>query len=389
MSNKIDFDTATRQVIRVLLFIGELNMGGAERQFVALARNLSERGIAVAVMLNKSGGEFQQELEQAGIQCHDLKMQGITSLFGYVLRARKVINTFKPSIVYGFMGSGIKASLLTLLDHNIKVIWGIRSALTEHYYKQNKLRIASFIDRLCSPMPAALICNSQAGAEAIKQRGFRNSCIRIVYNGIDTQRFNFNTEQRKIYRELWDVNDSDVVIGMVARLHPDKNHTNALYAISTIIARNPNVKLVLIGAGEDEYVSNLKALAEQLGIAECIVWAGPHKNTAEVYSAFDLQVSSSSTEAFPNVVAEAMAVGLPVVASDVGDCREIIGDKGWIVYPNNSNALAESLDKAIASLSQWHKQSVRQHVIDNYSINQMAEKTLAVFKEVCEQERRI
>lgn len=368
--------------MRILLFIGELSTGGAERQFLELAKALYRRGVPVAVMLNRPGGNLFSDLEQSGVPIFVLHMGGFISLPGYYIRALDAIKKFKPDIIYGFMGAGIKSTFMTLIKSDVKTVWGIRNALSENYFDSIDMRIASILDRWFSSMASALICNSRSGAEALVLRGFSRSQVRVVNNGTDTYKFSFDSSGRERFRNIWGVKESRLLIGLVGRLHPVKNHKIFIQMVKHLIAEGRNVVFVCVGSGDDDYVKSLHKYAEFLGVADKIIWAGHQEDAAAIFSALDILVSCSDTEAFPNVVLEAMSTGLPIVATDVGDCREIIGDRGWIVPAGDSDALAVAVRSAILELPRWDKQASRQRIIDNYGVGVMVDNTLHVFAEV-------
>ena len=381
-TDRLKSPTQVQSKLRILLYIGELSVGGAERQFVELAKGLHRRGIPVAVMLNRAGGGFYHELADYGIPLHVIDMRGLKFIFSYFLRARSIIRDFNPNVLYGFMGSGIKSSILTLTDRNIKIIWGVRNALTESYYKTNGMRIASALDRWFSPLPDALICNSKAGLKALVARGFRNKRIRVVSNGIDAHCYQFNENSRDMMRGSWGVECHELLIGMVGRLHPDKNHQNFMDAARIVADEFPQARFVVVGQGEEKYISAMKGYAQAAGLAGILNWVDHQNETAAVYSALDVLVSASNTEAFPNVLGEGMSCGLPVVATDVGDCSDIIGDRGWIVPVNDPASLAVALKTAIVALPNWNRDDSRQRIVDNYGIDAMVAYTLNVILEV-------
>jgi glycosyltransferase involved in cell wall biosynthesis len=371
-----------QQELRILLFIGKLSTGGAERQFVELAKGLHQRGVPVAVMLNKSGGEFYSELMQFKIPIYILDLGTLAGLPGYYRRGYRVIKDFRPSILYGFMGAGIKATFMTLFNQKLKTIWGIRNALVEQDYSGSlEMRIASVLDRWFSSLATALICNSRSGADALVLRGFDRNQIRVVNNGTDTYKFSFDTSARQHFRNNWRAPESRVLIGLVGRLHPVKNHKVFIQMAKRLISEGKDIGFVCIGSGDSYYAKELLLYAEMQGVAGCFIWTGHQAEVAPLYSALDLLVSSSDTEAFPNVILEAMSIGLPVIATDVGDCSSIVADRGWIVPVNNSFAMANAVNSAIESLSEWDGLLSRQRVIEHFSLDAMVDNTMAVFKD--------
>jgi glycosyltransferase involved in cell wall biosynthesis len=129
---------------------------------------------------------------------------------------------------------------------------------------------------------------------------------------------------------------------------------------------------------------NLQNEANNLGLSDKLIWAGHSNNPVGDYSALDVLVLPSTTEGFPNVVVEAMSCGLPVVATDVGDCRRIVGDCGWIVPPKDPEDLAVAIGQAIAALPNWRSERSRKRIQENFSVDAMVDQTLSVLEAAVE-----
>lgn len=361
---------------RVLLFIGALSMGGAERQFIALAKGLKNRGVDVEVMLNYSGGHFLPELEKAGIRYTVIHLGSAWTLPLYLLRAISAIRSIQPDVVYGFMGAGIKSTIFNFFLPSFKTIWGVRSSNIEAMQLGPSLKIAGWLDCKLSRFADAIIYNSNAGRMDRKALGWVdiNSCV--VPNGIDSERFKPCDLTRQETRERLGLRPEHIVFGMLARLDPMKDHLNLLSAFALLL--NPDLRLVLTC---EEHVPSsvfLRAKASELGITDKIVWAGNTVRSEHLLNALDIYVQSSASEAFPNAIGEAMSIGLPIVATDVGDCRCIVGDFGWIVSAKDASALADGMHQAFDALPLWNSQLPRSRIISEFSVELMADSTLSV-----------
>lgn len=176
------------------------------------------------------------------------------------------------------------------------------------------------------------------------------------------------------------------LIGMVARFDPEKDHVNLLDAFEILKMRGFLFKLVLVGKGMDP--KNLEVLdwLDKRGLNSDVMLLGPRSDIPAVMSALDLHVLSSVSEAFPNVVAEAMACCTPCVTTDVGDAAFIVGSSGWVAAPANARALADSLEEAIVlrarSASEWAqlRHLARKRIKDNFSIDVVSVRYQAVWK---------
>jgi len=188
----------------------------------------------------------------------------------------------------------------------------------------------------------------------------------LVYNGINLPSTKPISSEPEIEKKIF-------TIGSVGRLAEQKGHTHLLAAIPQVLQRHPGARLVLLGDGELR--SQLEAQVKQLDLESQVEVAGQVNNVLEQLEGFDLFVSSSLWEGLPTVIMEAMAVGVPVIATDIPGSREMISHKknGWLVAPAAPSSLANAINELIENpqlrrqLSQAGKQSVKQ-----YSIQEIA-----------------
>jgi len=173
----------------------------------------------------------------------------------------------------------------------------------------------------------------------------------------------------------WGLSASDFAVGMVARWDPLKDHATLLRALSLTLHGRAHARCVLVGEGMDKYNAALVSLLARHGIADKVLLAGPSDDIPAVMNALDLHVLSSTAEAFPNVVAEAMATGTPCVVTNVGDAARIVGTCGWVVRPSDHDALSHSIETAIAALSASRagelKAACRDRILQHYSLERM------------------
>jgi glycosyltransferase involved in cell wall biosynthesis len=371
--------------MKVLLFTRSLNAGGAERQLALLAKQLHLRGVPVAVMVFYGKGPFRYELDNSGVNVIDLKKSGRWDVFKFLLRTITEVRRYKPHVIYNFIGAHLISTLLRPFFGGVKIVWGVRASNIDFSQYDWLSRISDRLSQKLSRFADGIICNSQAGKRYIMDRGYRNRNVFVIENGINTELFCFNPSLRDTQRKSWNIPNDTILIGIVARLDPMKDHRNFFQAARLCLQRNSTLHFVCVGGGNSEYGQYLFEEAQACGLGERLLWVGHESNLASVYSALDIYCSSSFSEGFPNTVAEAMACGLPVVSTDVGDCREIVGECGWIVPASNPSALAEALAHAVAALPYWQKEQPRSIVIQKYSVDAMVNQTLAALVAVCSQ----
>ncbi|MEA2754542.1 MAG: hypothetical protein QOJ54_831, partial [Aliidongia sp.] len=184
---------------------------------------------------------------------------------------------------------------------------------------------------------------------------------------IDTDYFMPDPVARSRQRSAWGVTDAAPLIGMAARFDPMKGHEVFLAAASLLLRRRPAARFVLIGDGSPSYAESLHIKARQFGLNPSLIWAGDTPDMAAAYNALDLAtLSSTEGEGFPNAVAEAMACGVPVAATDTGDTARLIGETGAVVPPGDPAALADAWDRLLASDHAALGHAARQRILTEF-----------------------
>ena len=374
-------------MIRVLFLVSSLHQGGAERQLVTLLHGLDRKRFRSIVVTYYPGGTWEESLRR--LPCVDLHCLGLKNRFdlaGMIMGLSKIIRRTRPDILYGLLGD---ACTLALIHGKIigksRVIWGLRATNVD--FSQYSL-ISGLVYRLnayLSTRVDRIIINSWAGSKYHADQGYACNRITVVPNGIDTGYFMPQPDKGADLRRQWQISPAIPLIGRVGRLDPMKDYATFLKAAKTVAARRPDVRFVIAGSGSDQILDDLKALSCSLGLDGRVLWLGPREDLPAVYSACTLTTSSSFGEGAPNVVAESLACAVPCVATDVGDSSRVLGPGGMIVPPGNPAALAEAWERII-SLSQQQQQHTgekgREHVIDNFGIQEMVHATEKVFLSV-------
>lgn len=332
--------------LRVGFLTRSLEIGGAEKQLVTLARGLTERGIECHILTFYSVGSLREELEDAGIPVIDLRKKGRWDLMAVALRTLRKTRGHKFSILHSYLdGPNIIAGAIRPVLAPTKVVWGFRSAYMDLSAFDYSWRWAFRAQSLLSRKADLIIANSEAGAEQLRESGFSTRHLTVIPNGIDTNRFSpsLSVERRaNELRRLWNVPEAATLIGIVARSDPMKDHATFIRAAAEIAAARDDVYFVCVGGEGLMDRAPLFELSEQLGVAPRLTWAGQQDDMPAVYAALDLVSTSSVAEGFPNVIAEAMSMECLPVVTDVGDSARIIGDCGRAVPPQNPSELANA-----------------------------------------------
>lgn len=363
----------------IMFLIRSMGRGGAERQLSLLARALHARGLKVCVAVFYAGGDLEQELRDAGIPILDLKKAGRWSNFGMIRRLVHFVRQYRPRVLHPYLSTqNVQALLLRPLLRRMdcSVACGIRTSLKNAWQLDKATGIVDLAQALLLPAADCVISNS---TEAYRQWKKRCGAGRghVVPNGIECQNFSFSAEKRRLQRHNWGIGDGEILVGMVGRIDTNKNQALLLQAAPHVaLAKSQRIKFVFAGTGSPEAMAFLEEKIAESGIGQHAILAGQVSDMAATYSAIDIFCLCSANEGFPNVLAEAMCVGLPCVSTDAGDARQIIGDCGWVVRTNDPVALGAAIADAITALPSWERAPSRQRVLENFSVDALAERSL-------------
>lgn len=372
---------------KIMFLVRSLNIGGAERQMVYLAKGLQESGADVSVTVFYGNGTLEKELHEVGIPVINLNKSGRWDLISFIKRLFTAVNRVNPHVIYGFLGTpNILTILVKPLFRNIRMVWGVRASNVDLNRYDWLSRVSYRIECRLAKFADLIICNSHAGLDYAIHNGFPISKTMVIPNGIDIERFCPDAEAGKRIRRIWGISDNEILIGLVGRLDPMKDHPTFIKAASVLTRENKDVCFVCVGDGPEPYKTELKYLSLKLGLGGRILWPGACYDMPSVYNALDIAVSSSSFgEGFPNVLGEAMACGTYCVVTDVGDSAKVVGNTGIVVPSNSPDILAEGWRTILARTGDEKAilaRQARQRIVDNFSIDSLISKTSDVLTDL-------
>ena len=344
----------------VVHLITTLTQGGAERVLSEVVpspdERRDERHVVVALA---GGGMFADLLVARGVEVRSLGMRPGRDLVRGVRRMRALERELAPDLVVAWM---YHACLIALLAHPLRrrsarprQVWSLRGAL--HNLDGLPWHTRAIVRLLArrSAHPDLVAINSREGLAHHARLGYRPRRWLVLPNGCDTAIFRPDAADRAAVRAELGLPDDAVVFVSVARVHPQKDHPTLLAAIGAAQRSDPRLHLVMLGTGTDTLVAAAAddAKGRVLGL-------GPRPDVARLLRGCDVVVSSSTTEGLPNALLEAMASGLPAVATDVGDCRVVVGDAGRVVPASDPEALADAILE-VAALPAAARRELGQH----------------------------
>lgn len=368
--------------MKILFLIRSLNVGGAERQLVILAKDLFQRGHDISVACFYTGGALESELQAAGIDIIDLHKLNRWDVLSFFVKLIKSVRTIKPDVIYSFLTT---ANILTVVlkpfAAKVKMLWGVRASNMDLSHYDWLSGLSYRIECLLSKFADRIICNSYAGLEYAANNGFPEDKMQVIQNGIDTDRFR-PLDGRIRVRKEWQIADKETLIGLVGRLDPMKDPPTFLRAAAKLARENTNIRFICVGNGSEPYKTQLQQLATDLDLNEKLIWAGERKDMVAVFNALDIVVSSSYSEGFSNVIAEAMSCGIPCVVTEVGDSAMIVGNIGIVVPSSCPEELHKGLKLMLQKLEPSLKNAARERIVSLYGNDVMVDATEAALQQL-------
>ncbi|MGD0961489.1 MAG: glycosyltransferase [Methylomonas sp.] len=351
--------------------------GGAERQLTELAKGLTFNGHQVTVAVLYGGGDFEAQLMESGVQIIDLKKSGFWDISGFLTRYISALKRLRPDVLHGYMPMQNLLALLgkLFLPKTTRIAWGLRDSNIGYGSISMSRRIVFKLTCWLSPLVDVIISNSEAGKHFHVNNGYPANLIGVIHNGVDVDYFRRVETARLSMRQKWGVSAEEVLVGNVARLDRKKDHPNFLRACAILMQTQPRLKIVCAGEDSPEYRLELQSLADDLRLQDRLIWAGLCDDMISVYSALDLEVSSSLYEGFPNAVAEAMSCQVPVVATDAGDVKLMLDGVGICVPPGEPAALAEGMSVMLHGDLAAIGRASRERIVENYRIDKLVRQT--------------
>jgi glycosyltransferase involved in cell wall biosynthesis len=321
---------------RIIFVLGNLELGGAERQALILARYLSEQAAVEVWGFNKSG-PVADLCEQYGIRWRvepvdASRLQSIRRV-AWLLRAADpdvlLPYTWLPNVVCGFVWKWTGARLC---------VWNQRD--------EGLFLPKTTWERWAVERTPRFVANSQAGARFLVEKLRVDAAkVRVVHNGVEPSTPQMDRDE---WRKRLEIDDASFVACMIGNLHTNKEHETLLRAWRTVMTSLERKGVLVLAGRHDGAYESLIALTRQLGIEGGVRFAGYVSDVAGLLSAVDVGVFSSRSEGCPNGVLECMAAGLAVVATDIDGVREVIGASEFLTPVGDAEAMARAILKLAA-----------------------------------------
>lgn len=361
-----------------------LNDGGAEACLYKLIK--STKTCQHLVISLTSVGKYGPLLNSHGIPVYSVGLNKYNPFsFLRLFSALRVIKLFSPSILQSWMYHSDFLSCFISLFLSIPLVWGVHNTVIT--IKDSGL-ITYLIFRACSLLsflcPSAIVYCANSAANYHNHHGYNSSISHVILNGYNPLYYKPLSRSTLDLRRQLNISDNTFVLGMVARFNIYKDHANFLHSVKHFSSLVSDFRVLLVGEHVDANNITLTSLISSLNLSNIVFLLGPCSNIPAFMNSIDLHVLSSSAEAFPNVLSEAMLCGTPCVSTDVGDASIIVSKYGWIVPIKHPYLLSHALYQAyitFLSSNDWVslKSKCRHHVSQSFTIESMSDSYLRLW----------
>jgi L-malate glycosyltransferase len=362
-------------VIRVAEVIWSLGLGGAEQVVIRLAAGLDRARFEPLICCLDRPGPFAPQAEEAGVEVVSLDKRGPLDARA-AWRLARLFRSRRVDVVHTHLWGASLWGRAAAIGARVPVI-----VTTEHNVDAWKKRHHLALDRALAPATTHLVAVSEQVREFYEARGVGRGRFRVVHNGVDTSAVPRRARGPEFL--ALGLGEDDPVVGLVGRLVPAKAPEVFLRALALAASRVPGLRGLLVGDGPLR--PEMEREARRLGLEGRVVFAGVRHDVPRLLAGLDALLFSSLREGLSMAMLEAMAAGVPVVATDVGGTPELIthGVTGLLVSPGRPERLAEALVSLLVddAAREAIRRAARRLVEERFSLEAMTAGYEALYAE--------
>lgn len=335
--------------VEILHVIVGLKASGAETALLRLVQRSPDHIVHTVVSLTDRG-DLADAFEAAGARVCALGLsRGAASPITAARRLAGLVPKTRPAVVQGWMVHGnIAAWALRLFRFpRARLAWNLRLTAADAVHEKRTTRLATRAAAWLSRSVDLLVSNSHAGLRDHCALGYRARRSAVIPNGFNLTAFQRRPEDRARLRKEWGLPEHAVVFALVGRFHVQKGQAAFVAAAEQVGKVRPEAVFLLAGRDADPQNAVLRLMLEERNLTSRFLLLGARQDVPAVMSAADVLCMPSLYEGFPNVLGEAMASGLPCIATAVSDVGLILGDAGVLIDVGDTPALANAMSEMI------------------------------------------
>ncbi len=364
-------------MVTVVQCVNNLDVGGVEQLVLSLSGELRQRGCRVKICCIENEGALAQRARNKGLEVHALNMaergksRALRDFIDYVRTDKPIVihsHNFKP----GWYASAVRG--FRVVAAHVHTKHGIYSVSSRGLWRYRWMRAG---------VDAFVAVSHESQEQLARYASLPVEQVRIVRNGVDVAEFRPSLLRDSLRAEMHIPSEQRIVVN-VARLCPEKDVASLLHAFRQIRVSVPTAVLWLVGDGPER--QRLEALAGDLRVAESVMFMGMRADIPSLLAVADLFCLSSMSEGMPMAVLEAMACGLPVVATDVGDVSRALlpGPCGGVVPPRNPSSLAAACVDVLQDAERRGQMGsrARSRAVEGFSLGVMASEYARLYEDL-------
>jgi glycosyltransferase involved in cell wall biosynthesis len=366
-NTKLSTEERCYKKIKIVHIITSLDIGGAQIMLLNLLSKLDSSRYSIDVISLKADTALITQFKEAGVNVVELDF--VNKQLWSIQRLIKFIIAESPDVIQTWMyHADFLGGLIGKLFSKAKIIWGIHHTdLNPNLDKKLTLFIVWMCSLLSNAIPNVIVCCSNKTKAVHTRAGYRKEKTKVIPNGFDVNKFHPDRQAYLSLRRELQISDTTTLIGLIGRYHSQKGHVFFFKAASEILRVNRNIHLVLCGEDISYENSSLTEMFNGVIKKRQVHLLGARKDMPDIMAALDICcLAATHGEAFPMIIGEAMACGVPCVVTDVGDSAYMVDNTGVIVPPGDVKALKEGL-KSILNLPDEEKVAVGMMARDRIS----------------------
>ena len=362
--------------MKIVHIITSMNKGGAETSLFKILKYSSSANADIRhnIISFSNTNYYEKEIKELGYNFYKVNFKNKFFFYYYFFSLYKLLKMIKPDVVQCWMyHSCLLGGMASKLLKVNKIIWCIRHSNYQLYKtKFLTILIIKFCAIISKIIPTDIVYCSSSSSNFHKSIGYDNNKKKLIFNGYDADYFKTNVNKNLF-------TNKPVIFGLIGRYNPQKNHELFIHSLSNIIKKNKsiNIKVYMYGKNIDCNNKSLNKLINSYNLESIIMLKGYCEDVRKAYQSIDfLTLSSSFGESFPNVLAEAMLMGVPCISTNIGEAKNILSNYGKIVEIDNSESLSKAINdyyQLFKTPKKYYEISMlsREHIKNNYSIKIM------------------
>ena len=377
MFARTDKNHRCRRRHTVMIMDNELQMGGQERKLFDLVARLDDDHFRVVMCCLKKGGYFKDAFLELGVPVYDNLLRHKFDALAY-RKLSRIIRAEEVDLLYTFPNPNT-----LFFGHLARRSNDVRKLLVSFHASRGDdggRMLTPYMRRLLRRADAMVATAHLHKRYLVEVESLPTEKITVIHNGVDTDRYRPGPPRADLYREFG-IDPRETVVATVASLKSEKSIDTLLKAAALASEQARGLRFLIVGDGPDRPM--LEKLTNDLGLTNRVIFTGIRDDVPEVLRLADLFVLSSRTEAFPNVVLEAMATGLPVVTTDVGSVWEMVfhGESGYIVPPFDVEAIGAGIVDIVSDSERARAMGAKGRAIveRNFPLRSMCDNRQALF----------